>query len=63
MNPGGPQVIAHYREYLESVPDLKRPPALEGLANGRLEGYDAVFLPGGHGPIEYLAHSEVLGRV
>ena len=32
-------------------------------ADGRIEGHDAAFLPGGHGRMEDLAHSEVLGRV
>ncbi len=33
------------------------------LADVELDGYDAVFVPGGHGPMEDLAVNEDLGRI
>ena len=63
MNEGGPQAIEHYREYLASIEDMRHPLVLEDLTNEQIEGYDAIFLPGGHGPMEDLAYSEALGRV
>ncbi|MFO0889730.1 MAG: type 1 glutamine amidotransferase domain-containing protein [Isosphaeraceae bacterium] len=62
MNPGGPDVIRHYREYLDAIPDLKHPLVLENLTDEELEGYDGLYLPGGHGPMEDLAHAKPLGR-
>jgi putative intracellular protease/amidase len=63
VNAGRPEVVAHYEKYLASLPELNRPLVLEGLGDDRVDGYDGVFLPGGHGPMEDLARSESLGRL
>ncbi|WP_327153336.1 type 1 glutamine amidotransferase domain-containing protein [Streptomyces tubercidicus] len=49
--------------YLDSLgPELTTPLVIEDLADsaGR-DSYDAVFVPGGHGPLEDLAHSAPVG--
>jgi putative intracellular protease/amidase len=63
MNAGDLKAIEHYKEYLASLEDLKHPRVLEGLSEGQVDGYDAIFLPGGHGPMEDLAHSTSLGAI
>jgi putative intracellular protease/amidase len=62
MNAGGPEVIKHYEEYLASIEDLKKPQVLEDLSKDRGDFYDAIFLAGGHGPMQDLAHSEMKHR-
>jgi putative intracellular protease/amidase len=64
MNPGGSKVIEHYKEYLASIgDDLKHPRVLEELSGDQVDAYDAIFLPGGHGPMQDLAHSKPLGEI
>jgi putative intracellular protease/amidase len=63
MNAGGPAVIEHYKQYLASLADLKHPRVLEELSEGRADDYDAIFLPGGHGPMQDLARSAALGGI
>ncbi|MBT2429098.1 type 1 glutamine amidotransferase domain-containing protein [Streptomyces sp. ISL-112] len=45
---------------LEAFEELRRPLALEDVD---LDAYDAVFYPGGHGPMEDLAVDPVSGRL
>lgn len=49
---GSDEAAAHYREVIENAPEFQKPIA---LADVHLADYDAVFLPGGHGPMEDLA--------
>jgi putative intracellular protease/amidase len=49
---GGEQAAAHVRAVLDSAPELRSPVA---LADVDLAAYDAVYVPGGHGPMEDLA--------
>lgn len=50
-----------FRTYLESIADrLDRP---RTLAEVRAADYDVVYIPGGHGPMEDLAHDPDLGRL
>ena len=49
---GGEQRAAELRAVLETAPEFRQPVA---LADVRLEDYDAVYVPGGHGPMEDLA--------
>ncbi|GAA2434329.1 type 1 glutamine amidotransferase domain-containing protein [Streptomyces macrosporus] len=50
-----------FRAYLDSLADrLAEPLALAGLSAA---DYDAVYVPGGHGPMEDLAHDADLGRL
>lgn len=58
---GGEDRAAELRRELENyVPRLSAPNRLEDVRSG---DYDAVFLPGGHGPMEDLAVCEPLGRL
>jgi putative intracellular protease/amidase len=51
------------RRYLESVDvELAAPLPLDDCAR-RADNYDAVFIPGGHGPMEDLADDPDLGRI
>lgn len=57
---GGPDV-GHFKEYLAALAsDLTAPLALAGIEVGR---YDAVVIPGGHGPVEDLHRDKDMGRV
>ena len=49
---GGEENAAHLREVLASAPEFQNPIA---LADVRLDDYAAVYVPGGHGPMEDLA--------
>ncbi|NLU71499.1 type 1 glutamine amidotransferase domain-containing protein [Streptomyces sp. HNM0575] len=50
-----------FRTYLDSLADeLAKPLALADVA---ADDYDAVYVPGGHGPMEDLAHDADLGRI
>jgi putative intracellular protease/amidase len=60
MNGHRSEVIADFRAYLAEVRvELDAPASLETLV---AEDYDAVFIPGGHGPMEDLAHDPSIGR-
>lgn len=49
--------------YIENEPRMKSPAALESLNEQDLSEFDALFVPGGHGPMIDLAHSETFGRI
>ncbi|MET8145455.1 type 1 glutamine amidotransferase domain-containing protein [Sphaerisporangium sp. NPDC005288] len=57
---GGEQVALREEEILRSAEELRRP--IE-LADVRLEDFDAVYLPGGHGPMEDLWNDADAGRL
>ena len=48
------------RPELDAIEDLKHPVKLEDVS---LDDYDAVFYPGGHGPMEDLAVDETSGKL
>ncbi|MGQ0618009.1 MAG: type 1 glutamine amidotransferase domain-containing protein [Acidimicrobiia bacterium] len=62
MNGGSQETVDHLRTYVtETIADqLEHPAKLEDLDPN---GFDAVFIPGGHGPMEDLAKSEALGKI
>jgi putative intracellular protease/amidase len=62
-NGGRPEVVAHFKQYLDSVEGLKHPLVLEELTGDRVDAYDALFLPGGHGPMADLVCSGELGDI
>jgi putative intracellular protease/amidase len=63
MNDGDEQKAADLRRYIASVEaELARPLPLEDAA-GRVGDYDAVYIPGGHGPMEDLPDCAPLGRI
>jgi putative intracellular protease/amidase len=60
---GGEERAAELRSYLESLEhELAAPMSVEHAADN-LGNYDAVFIPGGHGPMEDLPDCRPLGRI
>lgn len=57
---GGEEVARDLEEVLHSAEELRRP--IE-LADARLGDYDAVYYPGGHGPMEDLWQDADSGRL
>ncbi|MCT9075779.1 type 1 glutamine amidotransferase domain-containing protein [Streptomyces fulvoviolaceus] len=57
---GGPEQAARIRNVVETAPEFAQPIALTDV---RLDDYDAVYVPGGHGPMEDLAVDADSGRV
>jgi len=57
---GSEQIARELEEVLRSAEELRRP--IE-LADARLEDYDAVYYPGGHGPMEDLWQDADSGRL
>ncbi|MGV9412551.1 type 1 glutamine amidotransferase domain-containing protein [Nocardia sp. NPDC003693] len=57
---GGPAGAEKIAETLRAAVELTRPIDLAGV---RLEDYDAVYYPGGHGPMEDLAVNADSGRL
>jgi putative intracellular protease/amidase len=58
---GGEAPAREYREYLDSISDELDSPLT--LADVDVSEYDAVFIPGGHGPMTDLAHDADMGRL
>jgi putative intracellular protease/amidase len=48
---------------LEAIPGFQHPVALSALSDEELAGFDAVFTPGGHGPMVDLAGNPDAGRL
>jgi putative intracellular protease/amidase len=57
---GSEQISREQEDVLRKAEELRRPIQ---LANARLEDYDAVYYPGGHGPMEDLAFDADSGRL
>ena len=57
---GGPQGALELEAIIRSAETMRRPLA---LSNVRLEDYDAVYVPGGHGPMSDLAFDADVGRL
>lgn len=57
---GSPQIALDLEETIRSAEVMRRP---LHLADARLEDYDAVYLPGGHGPMEDLSTDADAGRL
>lgn len=63
MNPAvvGQENVDHFRAYLDAIaPRLAKPLV---LAEVDTAGYDAIVIPGGHGPVEDLYKDADMGRV
>lgn len=58
---GGDERAAELRTELDALKDVLAAPAV--LEDVSPDDYDGVFVPGGHGPMEDLAHSHELGRL
>jgi putative intracellular protease/amidase len=48
---------------LQEIPGFQQPTALSALSDAELDGFDAVFAPGGHGPMVDLADNPDVGRL
>ncbi|MGH7269134.1 MAG: type 1 glutamine amidotransferase domain-containing protein [Polyangiaceae bacterium] len=57
---GGPQGALELEAIIRSAETMRRPLKLSDI---RLEDYDAVYLPGGHGPMADLAFDADVGRL
>ncbi|MFG3093934.1 type 1 glutamine amidotransferase domain-containing protein [Streptomyces sp. NPDC048202] len=57
---GGQEGADRIAAALEAAPEFKHPVRLEDVD---LDGYDAVFYPGGHGPMEDLAVDATSGKL
>lgn len=57
---GGAEQAAHLKDVVESAPEFAAPLV---LADVNLDDYDAVYVPGGHGPMEDLAVDAASGRL
>lgn len=57
---GGPEQAARIRSVVETAPEFAHPIALTDV---RLDDYAAVYVPGGHGPMEDLAVDADSGRI
>jgi putative intracellular protease/amidase len=57
---GGEQGALELEEIIRSAETLRRPIA---VAVARIDDYDAVYLPGGHGPMQDLAFDADVGRL
>ncbi|WP_431952131.1 type 1 glutamine amidotransferase domain-containing protein [Actinacidiphila sp. bgisy167] len=57
---GGEEGALELESIIRSAEVMRRPLA---LAHVRLEDYDAVYLPGGHGPMSDLAYDADVGRL
>ncbi len=60
-NAGGPEAAAQLREELDGLADRLAAPLV--LSDVDAADYDALFLPGGHGPMADLASDPDLGRL
>lgn len=54
---------AAHRERLATIPGMSKPIALDDLTDDRILQYDAVFVPGGHGPMVDLYNNPQAGRL
>ncbi|WP_226575094.1 type 1 glutamine amidotransferase domain-containing protein [Acuticoccus sediminis] len=63
MNPDvvGEDNVAHFRAYLDAIADRLAHPLV--LAEVATAAYDAVVIPGGHGPVEDLYKDGDMGRI
>ncbi|MFF8942441.1 type 1 glutamine amidotransferase domain-containing protein [Streptomyces sp. NPDC014864] len=57
---GGAEEAARLRQVIDTAPEFAAPAALSDV---RLEDYDALYVPGGHGPMEDLAVDADSGRL
>ncbi|MEY8566546.1 type 1 glutamine amidotransferase domain-containing protein [Corynebacterium sp.] len=59
-----PHTVKKFRAKLEDLaPVLENPADLHSVTTDDLDGYDLVFYPGGHGPMEDLAVDRISGRI
>jgi putative intracellular protease/amidase len=59
-NAGSEEAAAHFRDVIENAPEFQNPIALSAV---KLADFDAVFVPGGHGPMEDLAVDADAGTI
>ena len=52
-----------FRARLDAIPGFASPASLEEMSDDEIRSFDAVFVPGGHGPMVDLADSPDVARV
>lgn len=60
-NGGDEKTVTELKDYLAKIGTVLSAP--EKLENQKVDDFDAVFVPGGHGPMEDLAVSRVFGSL
>jgi putative intracellular protease/amidase len=57
------QLAADRKAKLDAIPGFRQPTSLAGLSDEQLAEFDAVFAPGGHGPMVDLADNPDVARL
>lgn len=57
------ELAASRKAAIDSAPGFRAPKALSGLDDAELAGYDALFVPGGHGPMVDMHENPDVGRM
>jgi putative intracellular protease/amidase len=57
------ELAAERMRRLDAIEGFRRPVSLRDLSDEELSGFDAVFVPGGHGPMVDLADNPDVGRL
>jgi putative intracellular protease/amidase len=55
--------VAHYQEVINSLDVLRQPLNVTNVTRGKLEGYDGVYISGGHGAMEDMPNDVSMTRV
>lgn len=54
--------VAHYQEVISSLDVLHQPTDVSDITRPQLEGYDGVYISGGHGAMEEMPHDVSMTR-
>ncbi|WP_116199085.1 type 1 glutamine amidotransferase domain-containing protein [Amycolatopsis circi] len=57
------QLAADRKARLDAIPGFRQPASLAGLSDAQLAEFDAIFAPGGHGPMVDLADNPAVARL
>ncbi|HEY0449989.1 DJ-1/PfpI family protein [Actinophytocola sp.] len=63
LEEAGRALAAERKQRLDAIPGFREPVALSALSDEQLAGFDAVFAPGGHGPMVDLADNPDVTRL
>jgi putative intracellular protease/amidase len=63
LDDAGTELAADRKRRLDAIPGFQQPVSLSELTDEQLAEFDAVFAPGGHGPMVDLADNSDVGRL
>jgi len=63
LTAAGRELSAERKRRLDAIPGFQEPVALSSLSDEDMAGFDAVFAPGGHGPMVDLADNPDVARL